>query len=134
MCQNILLKKINELINRYKEVAVPAEEYFINTLPVGVFIPNIIFDDSDYKLFLQILNKLKDSGKIKEVFVRICERDEDWFYTDTIYIYSTLTVENWEEEFGEFSPDEIVEGWMYGKPHGITEPLQGVKVFTLWWD
>lgn len=130
-----LIKKIKTLGFENEEIAVSLEEYFEQNDIVGSIIPNSYPDEVNPKDLYKSLKELKGLKSVQDIFVRICEiEDEEWPYSDSIYLYTTLSDSEIREKLSKYSPDEIVRGWMYGKPKGVYEIEKPNQVLTIWWD
>ena len=116
-----------------KQVAVTLETFFEGNnddTSIGV---NLYPHQPKPQEFYAVFKKIKSSNKTENIFVRISDADDvDWFYTDAVYIVGDWTVDEIKEITRELQPDEINEGWMYGKPVNVSETNS--KVLSLWWD
>ena len=97
---------------------------------------NIYPDNPGPEKFYLILKELISSKKATEIFVRISDIDEpeEWFFSDTIYITTKLSLDELRESLEALKPDEIYEDWMYGKPANIGEIESGSKIYSVFWD
>lgn len=134
MSKESLIEIAKELGFANNEIAVPLDEYFTGNNVIGSIIPNSYPDEVDPQKLYSFLKGMKENNIAQEVLVRICEIDEDWPYSDSIYVYTSLSAIELEKEFEKFSPDEICDGWMYGEPKGKVDILSPNKVYTIWWD
>lgn len=134
MSKKILIKKIKKLGFGKNEVAVSLEDYFNGNNVIGSIMANSYPDEVEpHKLFL-FLNELKKNEKIQDILIRKCEIDEEWPYSDSIYLYTELTKEEIKKEFKQYLPDEIYNGWMYGEPNGKVSIIPPNNIYTIWWD
>lgn len=119
------------------EVAITVDDFFENEYySEGCIGANIYPDPPSPEKFYLILKDLISSKKIINVFVRICDINDplDWFYSDTIYIVTNMTIEELKESIAILQPNEIYEHWMYGKPVNIKHVENGYKIYSVWWD
>jgi hypothetical protein len=127
-----LLSEIKEDGFPQKEVAVSLDRFFIDNNDLGSIGVNID-PQPEPKEFYNVLLKIRSSRKTENIFVRISDADDtDWFYTDAVYIVGDWTADEIKEMMKDLSPDEVYEGWLYGKPINISET--GNQVHTVWWD
>jgi hypothetical protein len=132
-----LLKEIKDIGFPDSEVAISMEDFFDNENYsdecIGV---NIYPDPPTSEKFYEVFKELIASMKADRIFVRISDIDEpeNWFYSDTVYIIGSLTLEELKESIGILCPDEIYEEVMYGKPVNIADIDRGQKMYSVWWD
>jgi hypothetical protein len=135
MALHELLKKISELGFQANEIAVPLKLYFEGNSVVGSIVPNAYPDPVDPRDLYKDLSALMETGTVQDILVRICDVEgEDWPYTDSIYILTSMSAAELSERLSKYAPDEIQEGWMYGEPRGVPELKDNYKAFTVWWD
>lgn len=134
MSRENLIRISNELGYPDTEIAVSLENYFIGNEVIGSIIPNSYPEEVDPQKLFNFLKELKEHKRVQEILVRICDIDEKWPYTDSIYIYTSLTKDELDERFNKFPPDEIIEGWMFQEPNGRVDLIEPNKVFTIWWN
>ena len=134
MSKDVLIKLSKELGFSEQEIAVPIDYYFSGNNVIGSIMPNSYPNEVDPQKFYSFLKKLKQNENVQEILVRICEIDDEWPYTDSIYVYTCLSKDELEKKFKPFPADEIYEGWMYNEPNGRVAIIEPNKVFTIWWD
>jgi hypothetical protein len=116
-----------------KEVAVSMDDFFEeNNDPASIGV-NLYPHQPTPQDFYDVFKKIKASDKTENIFVRISDAEEgQWFYSDAVYIVGNWTSDEIKEMVKDLKPDEIYEGWMYGKPVNISQTNN--KVLSLWWD
>ena len=116
-----------------KEVAVTLETFFEGNHGDSSIGVNLYPHQPTPQEFYDVFKKIKSSNKTENIFVRISDADDvDWFYTDAVYIVGNWTADEMREVVKDLHPDEIYDGWMYGKPANV--PQTNSKVLSLWWD
>ena len=135
MSLGTLEKMITDLDFDTNEIAIPLELFFDGNTVVGSIIPNSYPNKVDPQVLYKDLINIKSLDVVSDIFVRIADfDDEEWPFADSIYIITSLSVEGIMELLKDYSPDEVSEGWMYGKPAGIPDELSSGNVITVWWD
>lgn len=130
-----ILQKIKSLGFPDKEVVVSLDEFFDGNDDYGSIGPNIHENQPSLEEFYVTFKDLIVSRDAKEILVRISDIEGlDWPFTDAVYIITDRYLEDIEEKVDHLQPDEICEGWMYGKPVNVGDLHKGLDVFTLWWD
>lgn len=115
-----------------KEVAIAFETFFEGNSIVGSIAPNVE-PEMKTEVFYEELKKLNSDPKTTEILVRIADMDdEEWPYSDAIYVIGDWTVQELKKKIKKLQPDEVMEGWMYDKPTNRSAAAD--KVITLWWD
>jgi len=127
-----LLREIIENGFPEKEVVLDLKSYFEeNKDPHSIGVN--LGPHPGLEKFYSILKEIKSSPKTENIWVRIADvDDEEWFYSDAIYIIGDWTIPELKDKLEELSPDEIYLGWMYNKPEHI-DYHEG-KVHSIWWD
>ena len=132
-----ILKEINDVCFAENEVAISIDDFFGNEnysdSCIGV---NIYPDPPAPEKFYEVLKELITSKKADRIFVRITdiEDPEEWFFSDTVYIIGSLTLEDLKKSIEILCPDEIYEEFMYGKPVNISDIDSRQKIYSVWWD
>jgi hypothetical protein len=130
------IKIVNEIRKHgfpAKEVAVTLEEFFEGNNDDASIGVNLYPHQPSPQDFYDVFKRIKDSEKTENIFVRISDAEEgDWFYTDAVYVVGKWAPDELREVVRDLRPDEIYEGWMYGKPVNISQTND--KVLSLWWD
>lgn len=130
-----LIKRLDTLGFPQTEVALTFEEFFDKNdceTSIGV---NISYKPSISE-FRNTFKKLLDEKIADNVFVRIVdvEDPEEWIFSDTVYIIGDIHIDELENRIKNLSPDEITEGWIYGKPVNIDKYDKSKNVYTIFWD
>ena len=87
--------------------------------------------------FYEILRAIRQREDVQDVLVEIHEWEEDeeaWPFSERIYILTTATPNDVAQWVACLHPDDVSEGYAFGKPPfaPISEP--GQRVFSVWWD
>lgn len=130
-----LIKKLNTFEFRQSEVVLTFDEFFVGNnceTSIGVnisFKPSVLEFQNTFKRLLN--EKIADN-----IFVRIVdiEDPEEWVFSDTVYVIGDLNIEQLENRIKNLSPDDIIEGWLYGEPINVGEYDKLKNVFTIFWD
>jgi len=134
MKKKSLLKRIKKIGFQEDEVAVPFEIFFDGNNVLGSIMANVEPEIHPQELYRFLNNLLKDN-KVQSIYVRICDIDEEWPYSDSIYVItSSMNEKEIGAAFKYFKPDEVSKGFMYEAPKGIEEKYEIENVYTLWWD
>ena len=131
--RNELLDKIKKAGFPEKEVILTLDEFFIGNTSYCSIGVNLNRQPSP-TVFYEIFKRLIDEGRLENVFVRIADIDEKWFFSDTIYVVGKIFKEELQDELYELQPDEINSGWMYGLPANLNGNFSEKDVYSLWWD
>lgn len=132
-----ILKKIKDIGFPDNEVAISMDDFFDNENYsdncIGV---NIYPDPPTPEKFYEVFKELIATGKADRIFVRISDIDEpeEWFYSDTVYVIGSLTLEELMNSIQTLCPDELYENFLYGKPANIEDLDIGQKAYSIWWD
>lgn len=117
-----------------KEVAVSLPDFFEGNSDMGSIGVNIFPKQPTPQEFYSIFLALKASGKAEEILVRIADTEDDWFFTDTVYVIGSISMEELRDAVKTLEPDEIYTDWLYDKPSNIPDFGSEKKVYSLWWD
>lgn len=118
-----------------QEVVLSIEEFFEKNESIGSIGPNIFPDPPSPSDFYKILKEIKRMDTTQDVLIRICDiDDEEWPFSETIYILSSLSADYIEEIVKKLRPDEVSTGWLNQKPINAPELETNIKVISLWWD
>lgn len=132
-----LLKEIKDIGFPDSEVAISMDDFFDNeNYSEDCIGANIYPARPTPEKFYKVFKALIASKKADKIFVRISDIDEpeNWFYSDTVYIIGSLTLDELKDSIETLCPDEIYEEFMYGKPVNIADINNGQKTYSLWWD
>ncbi|MED4028569.1 hypothetical protein P4672_20220 [Priestia megaterium] len=132
-----LIKKIYEQGYPDTKTAplVSLEEFFEGNDDEGSIGCNLM-DHLGIHTFYSVLLEIKEKPNVQDVLVEIMEVEEEeyWPFSERIYILSNANPEEIEEWVKILEPDEIKEGYMFGKPPIAPELYPNHKVFGVWWD
>lgn len=92
--------------------------------------PNLGADHPGMETFERVLRELARSDRTELV----CARSPEAGPVDAIYIATTASRDEVAGWVAALQPDEVVDGWMYGKPANAPEFPPGVAVYSIWWD
>lgn len=118
------------------EVAITLNDFFDNTNCNDSIGVNIYPNPPSIEKFHQVFKDLISQGKADNVYVRISdiEEPEEWFFSDTIYVIGSLSLDELKNQINVLRPDEIYENWMYGKPINIGNITNDKKIYSIFWD
>jgi len=147
----------NELLNqvRQQQSAAPSgplpilslEDFFEGNDDPGSIGCNIL-DHPGTQAFYSTLKQIRARPEVQDVLVEIYETikdDEyvkdgllwgrDWpLFSERVYIISSASIKQVVEWARLLCPDEVDEGWAFGKAPAAPDPEQGHHVYSLWWD
>lgn len=92
--------------------------------------------------YYQIFKELRKNPKVVDVFVKINEvmiyedgklNDNEWFYSDVIYIVGDITKEEVKEAIKTLLPDEV-EYDTEGQIKNLDKRFKDKNVVYVWWD
>ncbi|WP_448697986.1 hypothetical protein ACFGVR_14285 [Mucilaginibacter sp. AW1-3] len=118
-----------------KEVFVSVEDFFDGNTDDGSIGANIYPNPPSLQKFRDILTDIKNADKTNTLLIRIADtEDNDWFYTDMVFINGDYTLSAIKKLFKVLKPSEVYEGLMYNeKPNNIPHQSSG-KNYSIWWD
>jgi hypothetical protein len=130
-----IFKKIESLGFPDKEIVVSLDDFFDGNDDYASIGPNIYENQPSPQEFYDTFKELIVSKDADEILVRISDVEGlDWPFTDVVYIISSQPLDDIKEKVTHLQPDEIYDGWMYGKPVNAGDVPSGKKVYSLWWD
>jgi hypothetical protein len=134
--KSALLTKLERFNLLDNEVVLTLHDFFEGNDDYGSIGVNIYPDQPSPQTFYNTFKSLLAEKKANEILVRVADTGEpdDWFYTDTVYVIGTVTMEELKTSLSHLQFDEIYEEWMYGAPANAPEIQGENKVFSVWWD
>jgi hypothetical protein len=141
--RDILVKKY-DLMN-FKNLQQPTlmtiNEFFDGNKDEASIAPNL---DKKPKIskYYETFKELRNNPKVVDAFVKINEvmiyedgklNDNEWFYSDMIYIVGDITKEEVKEATKILRPDEV-EYDNEGGINNLDERFKNKKVVYVWWD
>lgn len=118
-----------------RDILVSIEDFFEGNNVVGSFAANACTENLDVHEFYKILKGIKLKENVLEVWIVICDIDEEWPYSDTIYISTTANEDGIYEWFRDGFPSEV---WQINSKEceviQTSELKNGFRVFGVWWD
>lgn len=130
-----LVNKIQSLGFPDNEIIVTLEEFFEGNDDFGSIGCNIYPDQPSPSDFYKKFKVFKSNVDVDEIYIRIADvEEENWPFTDTIYLITKLKIDQIKENLKDLSPDEVYEDWMYRKPINAPEIKSDMKVYSIWWD
>jgi hypothetical protein len=87
--------------------------------------------------FYAILRDIRDRADVFAVWVGISEvmDDNQWPFSDHVYVVTTATASEVAAWARELQPDEPTTEWWTGQPPARPIPIPtGATLVTLWWD
>lgn len=89
------------------------------------------------KTFYDVLQNIRNKENVQDVFIEIMEleeNDENWAFSERIYILTNAKKEEVEKWVEILKPSEVDEGYAFGKPPTAPKLHSGYKVYSVWWD
>ncbi len=118
-----------------KDILVSVEDFFEGNNVLGSFAANACTENLDVHEFYEILKNIKLKENVQDVWIVICDIDEEWPYSDTIYISANANEGIIYKWFGDGFPSEV---WKIDCKENILTEIpeieNGFKVFGVWWD
>ena len=87
--------------------------------------------------FYAVLRSIRERPDVQDVLVAITEDmgDDDWPFSDCIYVLTRASVKDVEKWAAALEPDpDPAEGYFPGPPKRAPTLLPEHRVVTLWWD
>ena len=117
---------------------VSLEDFFIGNDDYGSVGCNL-FEHPGLPFFFERLLEIRTRDDVQDVLVEINEVEEDheemWPFSDRVYILTSASTEEVVAWVSPLMPDEIEEGFAFGRrPESAPELQEGVKVYGVWWD
>jgi len=71
--------------------------------------------------FYRVLKEIRKRNDVQDVLIIINQIDEhlDWPFSDSLYILTSCSKEQVSEWVKPIKPDDIAEGWTWGKPPAV---------------
>ena len=141
--RDILVKKYDlmNFANLQQPVLMTVDEFFDGNNDVASIAPNLEKKPniSDY---YEVFKELRKNPRVVDAFVKINDvmiyeggklHDNEWFYTDMIYIVGDITKEEVKEATRTLLPDEVGydDG---GSIKNLDEKFKDKNVVYVWWD
>lgn len=130
-----LLEIINKRSKIHDSVLVSVKEFFEDNNNEYSFAANVCNNNINVFSFYKIFNMLSTLESVQDVWILITDIDEEWPYSDTVYISSSLKQNEINNIFGDAFPSEINE---VDSNDEISDQIQnlkdGYKLYCLWWD
>jgi len=114
---------------------VSLEDFFEGNEDLGSIGCNLI-DHPGIDKFYKVLKEIRGQNNVQDVLIEINQIDEylDWPFSEVVYILTSADKNDVAKWMRPLQPDEISEGWWYGKASYAPEPKEGFKVYYAWWD
>jgi hypothetical protein len=118
------------------EIAVPLDLFFVGNDDPGSIGCNLGDRQPLICDFYEKLVLLRERPEVQDIWVRICDANDEnrWPYTDTVYVISSLPQDEIEAALEGLGFDEVVAGWIYGRPESAPRPEAGSTPYSVWWD
>jgi hypothetical protein len=109
------------------EIAVPLDLFFVGNDDLGSIGCNLGPEQPAIGEFYAAFTALSRRLEVQDIWVRIYSVDDEdqWPYTDTVYVISSLSQAEIVAALAPLKFDEVVAGWMYGKPASAPTPQPG---------
>ena len=120
---------------------VSLEDFFVGNEDEGSIGCNLD-EHPGLPFFFETLQNIRNRADVQDVLVEITDidnlevpDDDMWAFSDRVYIITSANLEEVERWVEELIPDEVEEGWSYGKlPESAPQISEGNKVYAAWWD
>ncbi|MDT2046527.1 hypothetical protein [Priestia flexa] len=114
---------------------VSLEEFFEGNEDEGSIGCNLI-DHPGVSFFYEVLLEIRNKENVQDVFVEIMEVEDEeyWPFSERIYVLTDAKVAEVKQWMSILEPDEIDEGYAFGKPSAAPELKLGYHVIGAWWD
>ena len=141
--RDIVVKKYNLLNfpNLKEPTLISIDEFFDGNNDEASIAPNLI-EKPKVSEYDKVLKKISENPKVTASFVKLNEvmiyddgklNDNEWFFSDMIYIIGDLTKEEIKEATKSLHPDEVE----YDDEitiRNIDEKYKDKKIVYIWWD
>jgi hypothetical protein len=142
--------KRDQLVKKYdllkfpkikQPVLLTVDEFFDGNNDEASIAPNLE-TKQPMKEYYKILKGLADNPKTIDAFAELKDvmiydngqlDDNEWFYTDIIYLIGDLTKEEIKEATKSLQPDKV-EYDMENRIKGLSEKYKDKNVVYVWWD
>ena len=141
--RDIVVKKYDLLNfpNIKQPTLLTIDEFFDGNNDEGSIAPNLTEKPKVFEYY-EVLKKLSENPKVTATLVKLNEvmiydngklNDNEWFFSDMIYVIGDLTKEEIKETTKSLQPDEVeYDSEMEMK--NINEKYKGKKIVYMWWD
>lgn len=134
------ISALDEIDDKHFPV-VPIDDYFVGNEDEESIAPNQWGDGRpSVREMYALLKRIEERPDVQGVFVGIhqdwpdSERFDEWPPAENIHIYSSASQDVAEQWIEGLHSDGISPGWPYGKHAAAPEPLDGYRVYTIYWD
>lgn len=126
---------LKDVSNPTPSPVVSLEDFFEGNEDIGSIGANLI-EHPGIETFYRVLKEIRKREDVQDVLIIINQIDEhlDWPFSESLYIFTSCSKEQVSEWVKPLKPDDIAEGWIWGKPPAAPQPKEGYKVFWIWWD
>ena len=134
-----LISKISALEELEPEESLPVvslEDFFEGNTDNGSIGCNLI-PHPGVDFIYDSLIKVRSHPMVQTVLIEIFEVDEaleTWPFSERIYVYTSLPVEEISKMMKPLKYDELEYGFFKGKPSSAISPKSGMNVYAFWWD
>ncbi len=135
-----LIAKIKHQQQRQHTQALPVvslEDFFSGNSDEGSIGCNLL-PHPGLHTFFAVLKAIRSQSNVQDVLVEIYEVDEQdagaWPFSERVYILSNATREEVARWIMPLRPDEIDEGFIFGRPPAAPHLEPDMKVYNVWWD
>ena len=134
------IEALNEVDDNHFPV-VSIHDYFLGNDDEESIAPNQWGDGRpSVQEMSEHLKRIEKRPDVQGVFVGIhqdwpeSERLDEWPPAENIHIYSSAPQDAAEQWIEGLHSDGISPGWPYGKHAAAPKPLDGYRVYTIYWD
>jgi hypothetical protein len=118
-------------------IVVGVREFFTGNHDIGSMGANLV-PTPPIERFHAVLRQIEDREDVQAVLIQIAEVEWNtpgiWPYSDNIYVLSSASRGSVRQWLSELRPDEVYEGYPFGKPPAAPDVKPGMKVYGAWWD
>lgn len=138
--QKLINKLIEQGLPSYSGEPFPIasiEDFFEGNDDISSIGCNLI-NHPGIEFFYKKLLEIREMPEVQDILVEVSETEatdpDIWPFSERIYIITIISKEKLKELVEELQPDEIEDGWAFGKPPAAPELIKGFKVYGIWWD
>ena len=84
--------------------------------------------------FYRVLKGIRARPEVQDVLVEVCEAEEEWPFSERVFVLAASTPAQVKEWMAPLYPDEVEEGYPFGVPPAAPPLKPGHCVYSAWWD
>lgn len=131
-----LIAEIDAHTSGQAEIAVPLDLFFEGNDDPGSIGCNLCGPRPSIGEFYKALSAFRSRPEVQDVLVRISSADDEAYRpcSDTVCVISSIAEEEIASALNMLRFDDLVAGWMYGRPKSAPDPKPGFIPYSLGWD